>query len=577
MRAGWYRFIVVMSNGEILQLAHHMQISSRLKIFPLWVLAIVMSVTGCGTNLPPSEQESRHISESSVAPSSAQSDIPAIVTPVPLVSPPTPQVEPELYTVVAQDVPIRDLLFSMARDAGINIDVHPDVQGSISINAINQTLPQILERITRQADIRWSMDSSGNMVVEPDLVYWKNYQVDYVNVARNATTAADISTAINSGVGDEDASAGGNNNSSTSLTQTTANNFWTTLSVNLSNLLGESAADGASVASSVVANPESGVFSIRATSSQHEEIASFLDSVQKRSLYQVLIEATVVEVNLNDRYQAGVDWATLSSSSGGISFTQNVTPPVLNNPNGIPTNILTLNRSSEPGEIAATISLLSQFGDLRVLSSPKIMTLNNQTALLRVVDNTVYFTIEVEPPIIGSLGVPITNAVYTTTIHTVPVGFVMTVTPQVGENDQVTLNVRPTISRIVRFVNDPSPALAAADVVNEIPEVQVREMESILKVYSGQVAILGGLMQDSLNTDIDGLPYLSRLPGIGGLFSYTNEDARKTELIIFIRPVVIKQASLNGDLEQYRSFLPANGLDPLEPGTQGNSPNVRDE
>jgi MSHA biogenesis protein MshL len=540
-------------------------------------LTTAMLITGCGTNLPPAEQDSRHISQASVDADSAPSDIPAIVAPVPLVTPPEPQTEPELYTVVAQDVPIRDLLFSMARDAGINIDVHPDVDGRISINAIEQTLPQILERMSRQADIRWSMDNSGNMVVEPDVAYWRNYQVDYVNVARSATTAADVSTAIVSGVGEEGAESGGNNNSTTSLTQTTANNFWTTLSTNLSNLLGESATGGATVGSSVVANPESGVFSIRATSRQHDQIANFLDSVQKRSLYQVLIEATVVEVNLNDSYQAGVDWASLSSSSGGISFAQNVTPPDLNNPDGIPTNILTINRSSNPGEIAATIALLSRFGDLRVLSSPKIMTLNNQTALLRVVDNTVYFTVDVQPGIPPS-GVSVgTPPVYTTTVHTVPVGFVMTVTPQVGQDDQITLNVRPTISRIVRFVNDPSPALIENEIVNQIPEVQVREMESILKVSSGQVAVLGGLMQDSLNTDIDGLPYLSRLPGIGGLFSYTDETASKTELIIFIRPVVIKQASLDGDLEAYRSYLPATGVESIERGTQGILPNVRDE
>jgi general secretion pathway protein D len=275
-------------------------------------------------------------------------------------------------------------------------------------------------------------------------------------------------------------------------------------------------------------------------------------------------------------YQAGVDWKTISLNSGGISFVQNLTPADLDI-NTPPANILTLNSRSDPADVSAIISLLSQFGDSRVLSSPKIMALNNQTALLRVVDNTVYFTIEVEQGTEGGIGIPQRPTVYTTTVHTVPVGFVMTVTPQIGENDQVTLNVRPTISRIVRYRNDPSPALAQNNIVNQIPEVQVREMESVLKVFSGQVAILGGLMQDSLNTGVDGVPYLSRLPGIGGLFSYTNEQASKTELIIFIRPVVIKQPSLNGDLEAYRSYLPANGIESMESGSQGILPNDRDE
>lgn len=558
-------------------MAHHIKNHGKRSRFPSLELVAVMLIAGCGTNLPPVAQDGRHIDQASIEAGAGPSDIPAIVAPIPLVTPPAPQAEPELYTVVAQDVPIRDLLFSMARDAGINIDVHPDVEGNISINAIEQTLPQILERIARQADIRWSMDTAGNMVVEPDVSYWRNYQIDYVNVARNATTAVAVSTAISSGIGDDDAQAAGNNNSSTNLTQNTNNNFWTTLSANLSNLLGEAAATGTGGQSSVVTNPESGVISVLADSRQHAEIAGFLANVQTRSLYQVLIEATVVEVDLNDRYQAGVDWQTLSQSSGGISFTQRVTETTLNNDDTIPTNILTINRSSAPDEIAATIALLSQFGDLRVLSSPKIMALNNQTAMLRVVDNTVYFTVDVQPGIPASGVTNGTPPVYTTTVHTVPVGFVMTVTPQVADNDQVTLNVRPTISRIVRFVRDPSPALIDSEVTNEIPEVQVREMESILKVFSGQTAILGGLMQDSLNTGIDGIPYLSRLPGIGGLFSYTDESASKTELIIFIRPVVIKQASLSGDLEAYRSYLPVNGIESLAPSAQGYLPAIRAE
>ena len=113
---------------------------------------------------------------------------------------------------------------------------------------------------------------------------------------------------------------------------------------------------------------------------------------------------------------------------------------------------------------------------------------------------------------------------------------------------------------IVRFVNDPNPSLADAGVENAIPEIQIREMESILKVYSGQIAVLGGLMQDSLQTEIDGLPTASRLPIIGSLFGYKNETASKTELIVFIRPVVIRQPSLDGDFQNFRNFLPSNGI-----------------
>jgi len=142
-------------------------------------------------------------------------------------------------------------------------------------------------------------------------------------------------------------------------------------------------------------------------------------------------------------------------------------------------------------------------------------------------------------------------------VHTVPVGFTMAVTPQISEDDQVTLNVRPTISRIIRFVDDPNPALADAEVINSIPEIQIREIESILKVDSGQIAVLGGLMQDTIDNTTAGLPGFSRIPVVRNFFSYRDDKTIKSELIVFIRPVVIKQASVTADLEDYREFLPS--------------------
>jgi len=463
--------------------------------------------------------------------------------------------------VVAQDIPLPDLLFTLARDAGINIDVHPALSGLVTINAIEQTLPQILERIARQSDIRWHYDESGNLIVAPDTAEWRTYKVDYVNVGRSAETEATISTAIVSQVGGAaaggggGAQGGGRNNSTSSISQTFSNNFWPTLRTNLANLLGETAEDGA--AGSIVSNPETGLVSVRATMRQHLQIGAYINMVQSRSLQQVLIEATVVEVSLSDDYQGGVDWQLLNRNNGEINFIQSVTSPSLGTP---PTNILSIDRSNTPDAVEATVALLSQFGELRVLSSPKIMAMNNQTAMLRVVDNEVYFTVDVEPAVVSANG-PATSPTYTTTVNTVPVGFVMTVTPQISDNDQITLNVRPTISRIVGFADDPNPILAEANVSNAIPKVQVREFESMLKLYDGQIAVLGGLMEDSLRNDSDGLPGLSRLPGLRNVFGNRREVAEKTELIIFIRPVVIRQPSLNGDLSDYSQYLPSNGLE----------------
>jgi MSHA biogenesis protein MshL len=190
-----------------------------------------------------------------------------------------------------------------------------------------------------------------------------------------------------------------------------------------------------------------------------------------------------------------------------------------------------------------------------VLSSPKLMVLNNQTALLKVVDNRVYFSVQAQiTPATVAGAQPI--IAFTTTQNVVPVGFVMNVTPQIGENDIVVLNVRPTVSRILDFVNDPNPNLATANVINKVPEIQSREFESVLRVASGQTAILGGLMMDSFVGSRDGVPIVSRIPVLGDLASYRNDTTTKSELVVFIRPMVIRDASLEGDLSAYRRFLP---------------------
>lgn len=523
-------------------------------------LLALFILTACSTSLPPTQEAGRHLVEDA-EPRPDQSDIPAIVDSPPLISAPQAAQSPEQFSIVAQDVPARELLFAMARDADINVDIHPAISGQVYLNAINQTLPQILERITRQIDMRWHLDEQGNLLIQPDTPYWHTYRVDYVNVERSANTSAEISTSL-ADMNPEGSSGGSSNqqqnNSRSSLNQSSSNTFWSTLQDNLGALLTDGNGEAQGPAS-VVTNPESGVINIRATSKQHGEIAEFLNFVQTRALHQVLIEATVVEVDLNDRYQSGVDWAAFAEANGAsLNYFQTAAP--LDSQSGSPTSLLTY--ESNDGDVSASVRLLSRFGDLKILSSPKLMALNNQSAMLRVVDNRVYFNVEVQQSFQSSVsGGIITPPTYTTEAHTVPVGFVMTVTPQIGDGDQVTLNVRPTISRILRFVNDPNPILAENDISNPVPEIQIRELESVLKLYSGEIAILGGLMQDSLEQSTSGLPGLSRIPGVRNLFTNRDDAARKTELIVFIRPVIVREPSLAQDLQEYRNYLPSSGTE----------------
>ena len=313
-------------------------------------------------------------------------------------------------------------------------------------------------------------------------------------------------------------------------------------------------------AQSVIANPEGGLIAVRATSRQHEKIQEFLDIVLSSAKRQVLIEATIIEVKLSDQYQQGINWSRINGNST-ISQGKIGTAPL---PSGVAPGSSPgvfvfdyLNPTTRFGSISATVQLLESFGKVKVLSSPKISVLNNQTALLKVVDNNVFFTLKVTPAVLTTTGTIATPATYESKLETVPVGFVMSVTPQISDDDEVTLNVRPTITRVISFVEDPNPELSKQNVISRVPVIQAREMESVMKVHSGQIAVMGGLMQDSIDYAKDGIPLISRIPFFGEAFSYRNETANKTELVIFMRPVVVKDATMSGDYKEYRHLLPA--------------------
>jgi general secretion pathway protein D len=312
-------------------------------------------------------------------------------------------------------------------------------------------------------------------------------------------------------------------------------------------------------AGSVIANPESGLLNIRATSRQHETIQHFLDQVLANSRRQVLIEATVAEVRLSNQYQRGIDWQRLrtgaaaagvpafGTGNSGLEFSQrsNVTRPGFNE------NQFILGGAITSLNLNFAFKLLESFGDVRVLSSPKLSVLNNQFAVLKVVDNLVYFTVSSQTSQAANTG---TLQSISTTANTVPVGLVMTVVPQISDHDSISLNVRPSISRLLRFVADPNPLLTT--VGNFIPEIQTREMESVLRVQSGHVAVLGGLMQDARSNVEDTIPGINQIPGLGQLLEQRKDQNQKTELVIFLRPVVIRDPNIESDYGAYRSLLP---------------------
>jgi MSHA biogenesis protein MshL len=599
---------------------------------------VILGLAGCAAS---SHREKPPVSTPTMA--KAAPDSPLQPNAAPLMPPPPRQTgKTDTFTITVNNVAVDDVLFELARDAKLSLDISPRVKGEVTLIAVDQTLHQILGRIAEQVDMRYEFKDS-TIVVRPDTPFERQYKIDYVNIERESKSASNIATQIQASSGAVSGSGGSggsggesaNNNSTSALTNISRNQFWSSLIGNVKALVGDTTAQAGNgqaggglsapapppVASApapasarasnanagdapaaplpyaaadiapavkepslVIANAETGLLVVRATARQQDRVQEFLDVVLRSARRQVMIEATIAEVQLSDQYQQGINWQKFNnggfsvtqqpqgpaplpggsipgSGPGGVTYPPSSTP--LPNPAlavlqyvGSPTSFL--------GNVSVAVSLLESFGTVKVLSSPKLSVLNNQTAFLKVVDNRIYFNIGVQiTP--GTLGVP-PIVTYTSTPATVPVGFVMSVTPSIDEAGMVMMDVRPTISRIIDYVNDPNPALAQAKVVSQIPEIQTREIESLLRVKSGDIAVMGGLMQDNTNNASDEVPGLGRIPWVGNLFKYKNNTRTKSELVIFLRPVVIRDASLDGDFNAYKPMAQRNGVLPGIPG-----------
>ena len=541
---------------------------------------LILVLHGCSqTPIQPADTHLR------ADPAPFEATIPAPVQIAPVLPQPRPALPPETYTVVVTNVHAQDLLFALARDARLNVDIHPGITGLVTLNAIDQTLPQLLTRIARQIDLRYEIDGA-NLIVLRDTPFLRTYRIEYVSASRNVKMQSTSSTqfaAAAAGSGSGGAGPASQATGSTASVEVVSNNqLWEAIVQNVKEILRETdriipagaapspappsvPAGTQSVpapahssefreAASVIGNRESGLLIVRATARQHEKVQEFLDQVLASVKRQVLIEATVAEVQLNNQYQRGIDWSRIRRGASGVSlFGSRAGTPA-----GVDTNAFIIDAAAASVGFQATIRLLESFGDVRVLSSPKLSVLNNQTALLRVTRDIVYFTITPSSTpitVAGGSGNLTLQQAFTTTPNVAAEGFMMSVLPQISDTDAVLLNVRPTIRRRVAFAIDPNPALAAAT-PNLIPIFETRELDSILRMQSGQIAVLGGLMQDSVTSIDDTIPGVRQIPGLGQLFAQRKDTSQKSELVIFLRASVIRDASVEGDYRRFRDSLP---------------------
>lgn len=329
------------------------------------------------------------------------------------------------------------------------------------------------------------------------------------------------------------------------------------------------------VASGYSLNPQAGIITVFATQRQQVAIERYLRDVRAAVNQQVLIEAKVVEVTLSDQYRAGIDWSAVLGPDGdlrfpatndnvtiGTNFTRDVVPPNFSDPTFTAAWM-------NDGDLSLALQLVRQFGTVRTLSSPRLTALNNQVALLKVAQNQVFFDLNVTFQEAAQQGQR-DRLTVDSQIKTVPVGMIMSVQPAVDPiSRRISLSLRPSITRVTGFVNDPGVAVTVAlaqqnsggtlpIVSSPIPIIEVREMDSLVTMESGQTVVMGGLMQEDVQTTREGLPGLMDVPLLGQAVSQDIKQNKVTELIVFIRATLANAPGTisDEDIRLYKTFTP---------------------
>jgi len=445
------------------------------------------------------------------------------------------------FDVAASDMPAREFFLSLMDGAGQNLVVHPQVSGNVTFSLRNVTLEEVLTAVRDSYGYEFRRTNYGYQIL-PNRVLTRTYDLNYLNIKRQGQTDTRVSSGQvvsteeggSNGNNGSDSSSGNNNGNSSSVTTLNASQVTTTNDVDFWSEIREvvTMVVGTEQGNSVVVNPQAGLLVVRANSADQQNIETFLKQAQRNLQRQVILETKILEVQLSDGFQSGINWTQLNTP-GSSSITNDFDGNVLSGPTGIGgvfSSIINV------GDFSGMIQLLETQGEVRVLSSPRISTLNNQKAVIKVGTDE-FFVTEVSTTTtstVAGVSEPTQNVTLTPFFS----GISLDVTPQIDENETVTLHVRPTVSR----VEDQNKIITLGE-DNEfnlpLALSTTRQSDSIVRARSGQVVVIGGLLQNSNDNSDANVPWASKLPIVGNLFKQQRKALEQSELVILMRPQVV--------------------------------------
>lgn len=529
---------------------------------------------------------------SPLGPELTTKDFATLTTPAEIGTPPpvlrqSKAVQPQLPTAfqtkvslnATEDVPLAALLEKVC--AYLNIDLHihknlADIRLRLSIT--EKPFVQLLENICSLAKLRYRFENDL-LFLEPDLPFSRCYSLQFLNLVRSSENKIASGTDIFShsvgkteGEGVANSCHVGDNGSSTSVNMSSANDFWKELEVNLQNLLQTGGnAEAVSQPPHFSLHKQAGMVSVWGTSEQHASVRAYLDLLRKAVSSQILIEAKVIEVELNEQFRSGVDWAFLqteAASPHGFYGGHNLSSELSGGKDEA-----VLGEKISPGFVQYTarifdgmggiVKALQRFGSTRTLSSPRLTVMNNQSAVLKVARNHVYFKLNYSRHFSTKSNYSDLNI--GSDIQTVPIGLVMSVQPAIDPTTRsVILFLRPTISRMTEEVPDPSVSIAAQQNTNntasngiadsKVPVIEVKEIDSVMRLKDNEVGVLGGLMQTVSKNDRYKNPLVGDIPIVKEAFSSLKKKDTLNELVILIRVKILDSPSLSAADERLVHF-----------------------
>lgn len=443
---------------------------------------------------------------------------------------------------LTDEILLKDALIELARQAEIDLQLDSKISERVVFSANKRPFIDVIKDICDLAGLRYRV--FGNSIrVEVDTPYPVNYSVQFLNLARTAENRISIGTDVFSSLKDSKSSA--DNGSNSAIVGKGNNDFWTELDGNLKTLLSAdpSGKGGDTKPSNYSLHRQGGLVSVYGTARQHQLVLDYLRNLREVVSTQVLIEAKVIEVSLKDQYKSGINWQKLVGGTFRLDMGLGdlAQRGRFLDPTSAQTDMLSVGLQRKT--FSGLLKEIEEFGASRTLSSPRLTVMNNQTAILKVAQNQVYFRLNYDKQL--NLAVNRESINVSSDIQTVPIGLVMSVQPSIDhDTGDIILSLRPTISRLTHSVSDPAVDIAFANARSHttvqpkpslIPVVEVREIDSILRLQSGEIAVLGGLMEARTTSGTAKLPFVGDLPMVGQLFGASADGDEVVELVILLR------------------------------------------